>query len=174
MYICINISKYIYIYRYYVFEKYIRHEKELKHFASKWTSYFLRPWQTSGIIPESSYHKKYFENIPILPGTWHIFYVTLKNVKHTLDYNHAKKSHCFSIDPIGGPSFQVISKSSSDCAAWKMPSPTRTNQCEGKCCKAWRFWPNGIIFHQPRFPWNSRGFPLLNHHLGEIGRVRSL
>ena len=27
-------------------------------------------------------------------------------------------------------------------------------------------WPNGIIFHQPRFPWNFRGFPLLNHHLG--------
>ncbi len=27
-------------------------------------------------------------------------------------------------------------------------------------------WPNGIIFHQPRFPWNSRGFPLLNHHGG--------
>ncbi len=23
-----------------------------------------------------------------------------------------------------------------------------------------------IIFHQPTFPWNSRGFPLLNHHLG--------
>ena len=22
-------------------------------------------------------------------------------------------------------------------------------------------WSNGIIFHQPRFPWNSRGFPLL-------------
>ena len=21
-----------------------------------------------------------------------------------------------------------------------------------------------IIFHQPRFPWNSRGFPLLSHH----------
>ena len=20
-------------------------------------------------------------------------------------------------------------------------------------------WPNGIIFQQPRFPWNSRGFP---------------
>ena len=26
-------------------------------------------------------------------------------------------------------------------------------------------WPNGIIFHQPRFPWN-KGIPLLNHHLG--------
>ena len=23
-----------------------------------------------------------------------------------------------------------------------------------------QLWPNGIIFHQPRFPWNSRGFPL--------------
>ena len=27
------------------------------------------------------------------------------------------------------------------------------------------FWTNGIIFHQPRFPWNFRGFPLLNYHL---------
>ena len=27
------------------------------------------------------------------------------------------------------------------------------------------------IFHQPRFPWNSRRFPLLKHYLGEIGRV---
>ena len=28
-------------------------------------------------------------------------------------------------------------------------------------------WPNGIIFHQPRFPWNKgSSFPLLNHHLG--------
>ncbi len=34
-------------------------------------------------------------------------------------------------------------------------------------------WAYGIIFHQPGFPWNSWGFPLLNHHLGEIGRVRS-
>ncbi len=25
-------------------------------------------------------------------------------------------------------------------------------------------WPNEIIFHQPRFPWNLRRFPLLNHH----------
>ncbi len=25
-----------------------------------------------------------------------------------------------------------------------------------------------IIFHQPRFPWNSREFPLLNHHLGWV------
>ena len=31
-----------------------------------------------------------------------------------------------------------------------------------------------IIFHQPRFPWNSRGFPLVSYILGEIGRVRSL
>ena len=23
-----------------------------------------------------------------------------------------------------------------------------------------QIWPNGIIFHQPRFPWNFRGFPL--------------
>ena len=30
-----------------------------------------------------------------------------------------------------------------------------------------------IIFHQPRFPWNKR-CPLLNHHLGKIGRVRPL
>ena len=37
------------------------------------------------------------------------------------------------------------------------------------------FWSGqiGIIFDQPRFPWNLRGFPLPNHHLGEIGRVRS-
>ena len=27
-------------------------------------------------------------------------------------------------------------------------------------------WPNGIIFHPARFPWNFREFPLLNHHLG--------
>lgn len=27
------------------------------------------------------------------------------------------------------------------------------------------------IFHPPRFPWNFRGFPSLNHYLGEIGRV---
>ena len=26
-----------------------------------------------------------------------------------------------------------------------------------------------IIFHHPGFPWNKK-FPLLNHHLGEIGR----
>ena len=32
-----------------------------------------------------------------------------------------------------------------------------------------------IIFHQPRFPWNSRGFPFQNAtFLGEIGRVNDL
>jgi len=33
------------------------------------------------------------------------------------------------------------------------------------------FWPNGIIFHQPSLLWNSRGFPLLNHHLGAHGQA---
>ena len=27
-------------------------------------------------------------------------------------------------------------------------------------------WPNGIIFHQPRFRWNVRGFPFLSYLLG--------
>ena len=27
-------------------------------------------------------------------------------------------------------------------------------------------WPKSGIFHQPRFPWNNRKFPSLNHHLG--------
>ena len=37
-------------------------------------------------------------------------------------------------------------------------------------------WSNGIIFHQPRsYAWNSRGWSsTFHHHLGEIGRVRSL
>ena len=42
--------------------------------------------------------------------------------------------------------------------------------------KIFRLHPSGqiIIFHQPRFPWNCRGFPLLNHHSQGIGtRVRS-
>ena len=42
--------------------------------------------------------------------------------------------------------------------------------------KIFRLHPSGqiIIFLQPRFPWNCRGFPLLNHHSGGIGtRVRS-
>ena len=30
-------------------------------------------------------------------------------------------------------------------------------------------WPNGIILHQARFPWNSRDFPLLNQHWGGNG-----
>ncbi len=35
-------------------------------------------------------------------------------------------------------------------------------------------WPNGIIYHQPRFPWNSRGFPFPKATFGgPIGRVRS-
>ncbi len=28
------------------------------------------------------------------------------------------------------------------------------------------FWPNGIIFHQPRFPWNFRDFPYKTLHFG--------
>ena len=37
------------------------------------------------------------------------------------------------------------------------------------------FWPNGIIFHQPiDFPEIAKDFPYNHHHLGEIGRVRSL
>ena len=38
------------------------------------------------------------------------------------------------------------------------------------------FWPDfwTINSDQPKFPWNSRGNPILNHHFGEIGRVRSL
>ena len=38
-------------------------------------------------------------------------------------------------------------------------------------------WPNGIIFHQPGFPWNSRGPISRNLNAtfwGQIGRVRSL
>ena len=27
-------------------------------------------------------------------------------------------------------------------------------------------WPNGIIFHQPRFPWNFRKFPFPSYLLG--------
>ena len=35
-------------------------------------------------------------------------------------------------------------------------------------------WPNGIIFHQPGFSWNSRGFPLLFTTIWrKPGRVRS-
>ena len=37
----------------------------------------------------------------------------------------------------------------------------------------WWFWPNGIIFHQPRFPWKSRG-PISLTTVpfgGNIGRV---
>ena len=32
------------------------------------------------------------------------------------------------------------------------------------------FWPNGIIFHQPRFPWN-KVISLTTSPFGEIGRV---
>ena len=28
-------------------------------------------------------------------------------------------------------------------------------------------WPKGIIFHQPRLPWNSRGSPFLSYLVGE-------
>ena len=31
-----------------------------------------------------------------------------------------------------------------------------------------------IIFHQPRFPWNKGISLTIHHHLGKIGRVRSL
>ena len=43
----------------------------------------------------------------------------------------------------------------------------------GSCYFETKFWANGIIVHQPGFSGNSREFPLLNHHLGEMGRVRS-
>lgn len=36
-------------------------------------------------------------------------------------------------------------------------------------------WPNGRIFHQPRFAWNKGDFPILSHHLGwktcEVARI---
>ena len=41
-------------------------------------------------------------------------------------------------------------------------------QCRSKHFSNFPIEPSGqiIIFHQPRFPWNVRGFPLLNHLLG--------
>ena len=49
------------------------------------------------------------------------------------------------------------------------PPPLRA----GKWLSFFKWSGQIIIFHQPSFP-EIRGFPLLNHHLGEIGCVRSL
>ena len=73
------------------------------------------------------------------------------------------------------PSYMITSEASASSEA-KVPKKTRRQKSvlRNNMFFVQMIWPNGIIFHQPRFPWNFRGFPLLNHHLGKIGRVRSL
>ena len=54
----------------------------------------------------------------------------------------------------------------------KLVESTQTvaKKTQGLLC----IWPNGIIFHQPRFPWNKGPISLPKSYLlGEIGRVRS-
>ena len=48
---------------------------------------------------------------------------------------------------------------------WNTPIWTFNQQANKHILTSFCYSGQILTFHQPRFPWNSREFPLLNHHL---------
>ena len=58
---------------------------------------------------------------------------------------------------------------------WKNKNLTLIPSQFSDSSTASKYWPNGMIFHQPRFPWNSRGpISLRNGYLSRGPTTRSL